>query len=527
MGFKNILGAIGSVLLFIGVFLPIVSFPIVGSMNFMTNGNVWGILLLLIAVSSFTLAMLDKSCFLWLTGSAGFLFLLVKFIQISSAMGDISDSMSKDESGMFKALSEGMAASVQIQWGWAILLIGSACIVASAALKKNDDGKVSFDNESFGMLLDSLKRIWQKILANPKLKWGLLAGIIVFVTIGVATAIIQNLGQCPFGTEEVIEALPSSQAGTVSQWCRKQDDEGNYIKHGPFREIYTSGKVRQEGRYNNDVMEGLWIAYYENGQKMMEIPYTDGKQDGKITIWYENGKKKTQATWEMGELVSPFMAWDEMGNLLEDAEEFSQHLYDCAKGEGWGCYLVQLAYFEGRTFLGKPDIEQAKKYAKKMYGTEFAESSEEYQQVTMHLNECYNGDGSQCRFFANDLLEGKAFLKYPDREKAVSFFKLSCHLDDGKGCYALIFEYELYDQYKEQGNRLQVGQIERSQFLQKALSIHENKCLSGKGTDTIRDCHDAGFIYLKISGNKAKAKKFLKISCDYGYSDSCSLMDDM
>ena len=54
---KQILAILGALLLFVGVFLPIVSMPIVGSLNYFHNGQGDGTIVLVLAVISMILAI--------------------------------------------------------------------------------------------------------------------------------------------------------------------------------------------------------------------------------------------------------------------------------------------------------------------------------------------------------------------------------------------------------------------------------------------------------------------------------------
>jgi len=54
---RQVFGLIGSILLFIGVFTPIISIPIVGNMDYFQNGKGDGTIVLVLAVISLLLAI--------------------------------------------------------------------------------------------------------------------------------------------------------------------------------------------------------------------------------------------------------------------------------------------------------------------------------------------------------------------------------------------------------------------------------------------------------------------------------------
>jgi hypothetical protein len=51
-------------------------------------------------------------------------------------MSDVKSHMESDLAGNpFRGLADMAVQSVQLQWGWALLVVGSALVVASAAIK--------------------------------------------------------------------------------------------------------------------------------------------------------------------------------------------------------------------------------------------------------------------------------------------------------------------------------------------------------------------------------------------------------
>ena len=69
MEWRRILALIGAVEVFVGVFTPIVSVPLLGSANLFGNAqNGTGVILLMLAVGSVVLIFLGKYRALWLTG---------------------------------------------------------------------------------------------------------------------------------------------------------------------------------------------------------------------------------------------------------------------------------------------------------------------------------------------------------------------------------------------------------------------------------------------------------------------------
>ena len=132
---KQSLAILGASLLFVGVFLPIVSLPIIGSLNYFHNGQGDGTIILLLAVVSVILAAIRRFRGLLITGLCAvglLLFTLANFIiRISEMRGQLQAQLADNP---FRGLADLAMNSVQLQWGWAVLMLGGVLIVAAAAM---------------------------------------------------------------------------------------------------------------------------------------------------------------------------------------------------------------------------------------------------------------------------------------------------------------------------------------------------------------------------------------------------------
>ena len=137
MGIKKLLGIIGSVVLFIGVFMPIVSLPVVGNMNYFQNGKGDGTIVLILAGISLVLVLAEKFKGLWFTGVGSLGIMLFTFINFQAKMSQIKADLEAELAGNpFRGLADIALQSVQLQWGWAVLIVGAALLIASAAMKE-------------------------------------------------------------------------------------------------------------------------------------------------------------------------------------------------------------------------------------------------------------------------------------------------------------------------------------------------------------------------------------------------------
>ncbi len=137
MNTKQLLGLIGSIVLFVGVFTPIVSMPIVGNMNFFQNGEGIGVIVLILAVISFIMVLTKKYHGLLIIGLVNLGVLLGIFSDVHSKIDQAKAKMELQLSGNpFRGLADLAIQSIQIQWGWALLVVGAVLIIASSAMKE-------------------------------------------------------------------------------------------------------------------------------------------------------------------------------------------------------------------------------------------------------------------------------------------------------------------------------------------------------------------------------------------------------
>lgn len=136
-GTKQLLGLIGSAVLFVGVFAPIVSIPIMGNMNYFQNGKGDGTIVLVLAVISLILVLLKKFKGLWFTGLGSMAIMAFTFINFQINLANTRTQMETELAGNpFRGIADMAMQSVQIQWGWALLIVGAVLVIASAAIKE-------------------------------------------------------------------------------------------------------------------------------------------------------------------------------------------------------------------------------------------------------------------------------------------------------------------------------------------------------------------------------------------------------
>lgn len=137
-GVRQIVGIVGAIILFIGVFTPIVSVPIMGNMNYFQNGKGDGTIVLVLAVLSLIAVLIKKDVILFFTSIGCLGTLTFTFVHFKIGMTRMLAEASNAD-GLFSGLAELAAKAVQLQWGWALLVVGACLTLTPIFLKSTPE----------------------------------------------------------------------------------------------------------------------------------------------------------------------------------------------------------------------------------------------------------------------------------------------------------------------------------------------------------------------------------------------------
>ena len=106
------------------MFVPIVSVPFVGDMNYFQNGKGDGVFILILAIVSLISIFAKKYKALWFTGPGSLAILIFTFSNFQVRMADVKKQMELElADNPFRDLADIALQSVQLQWGWALLIV--------------------------------------------------------------------------------------------------------------------------------------------------------------------------------------------------------------------------------------------------------------------------------------------------------------------------------------------------------------------------------------------------------------------
>ena len=121
---------LGAGLLFLGAFMPIISMPVVGQVNYFQNGRGDGVVIVLLAVATAALALTGRTRHVLWTGLAALAMLAYTLVRFQTALADMRAKMETElADNPFRGLAEAAIGAIQLQWGWAVLVLGAGMTV--------------------------------------------------------------------------------------------------------------------------------------------------------------------------------------------------------------------------------------------------------------------------------------------------------------------------------------------------------------------------------------------------------------
>ena len=157
---RQVLGVAGAATLFVGVFLPIVSLPIVGAQNYFQNGRGDGTILLFIAGVALLATLAKRFAWVSIAGIVSLALLAYTFIAFRSRIAEMRAAMDRDlADNPFKGIGEAMMQSVQLQWGWAVLVVGALLLCAAGVGKAAPDRQTVSASEATRKCPECAERI--------------------------------------------------------------------------------------------------------------------------------------------------------------------------------------------------------------------------------------------------------------------------------------------------------------------------------------------------------------------------------
>lgn len=140
---EQILGIIGSLILFLGIFTPLIRFPWLGTLSLTSSFNC--LIVIVLAIASFVFSIKQNYQRLWFTGISSLFFTFLNFVSFFQKIVQTKATLNNELANNTYGISGGFVAVagnfIQFEWGWIFLLAGSALLIAAAYLNRAEIGK--------------------------------------------------------------------------------------------------------------------------------------------------------------------------------------------------------------------------------------------------------------------------------------------------------------------------------------------------------------------------------------------------
>lgn len=142
-----------------GVFAPLMSAPIVGHINYFRGGKGDGVFVLALAIIAALMAAAQAYRWLLAVGAActfliGYAFAdhLTRLLRAQEAL------LAKTDSGLGDALASLAANSMQLEWGWLLLVVGAILLLAAGMMGADAKTDESVDGKTCPFCAEVIKK---------------------------------------------------------------------------------------------------------------------------------------------------------------------------------------------------------------------------------------------------------------------------------------------------------------------------------------------------------------------------------
>lgn len=134
---RHIVGFAGAAVLALGTFLPAISAPVIGTVNYLGNFQGDGVIVLVLAAISAGLVLLGWFRWLWVTAIGAIAVLSISIAvfltRLSEAQADLEQELAGNP---FAGLAEGFLGATQIEVGFFVMYLGALLLIVAAVIRR-------------------------------------------------------------------------------------------------------------------------------------------------------------------------------------------------------------------------------------------------------------------------------------------------------------------------------------------------------------------------------------------------------
>jgi len=139
MNTRQLVGLMGTVLLIIGVFVPIIHLPLIGDLNYFSNGEGDGIYILGLTFISLLFIFFKLYRALWFTIFCNLCIMSITLNSFFTKLAELKAEMNLEMAdNPFRDITETYLQAVNLQWGWGVLAGGTLLLIVCSLMRDSD-----------------------------------------------------------------------------------------------------------------------------------------------------------------------------------------------------------------------------------------------------------------------------------------------------------------------------------------------------------------------------------------------------
>ena len=312
-------GILGTLLLFVGVWSPILRLPVVGDLNYLRIGQGDGTIILALAGLSLLIIFRGKVQQLFWTASASLAVILFtignilwKIHELKKLNQEMEEALKGNPfGGLAKGLSNMVVDAVQIQWGWGALFAGIASLYIAAFAHKKQI-------QSFSELISAPQSVDEHFAGNlpiesRRIRLSHAPSKLVTVCIGLAIFVMIVYGG--YSAYEVKAAKDKAEAKAAAILKKEKDEKAAAIlkKEKDEKAAAEVNRAREEAAAREVFIEAqkqAAIAEQKNYIRSQELLEADNRrQDALLQIAESQRQQAAQANLRLQGIEDEESAW--------------------------------------------------------------------------------------------------------------------------------------------------------------------------------------------------------------------------
>ncbi len=115
------------------------------------------------------------------------------------------------------------------------------------------------------------------------------------------------------------------------EYYLKKVPNGEPVRHGPYREYYSSGSNKESSTWKDGLLDGYATAWHVNGKEKWEKRFKGGLRTGTWRLSYSEGYPAVAVAFSHGLPEGDFFHWDRLDTVVAHSATYKAG--NCVSGD--------------------------------------------------------------------------------------------------------------------------------------------------------------------------------------------------